>query len=31
VIGLVIYFVMRYRSRSSGVDTKMLFTELPPD
>jgi amino acid transporter len=31
VIGLVIYFVMRFRSRASGVDTKMLFTELPPD
>ncbi|HET9094789.1 MAG TPA: APC family permease [Solirubrobacteraceae bacterium] len=31
VIGLVIYFVMKYRSRAAGVDTKMLFTELPPD
>jgi APA family basic amino acid/polyamine antiporter len=31
VIGIVIYFVMRYRSRSAGVDSKMLFTELPPD
>jgi amino acid transporter len=31
VIGLVIYFVMAYRRRSVGVDTKMLFTELPPD
>jgi amino acid transporter len=31
VIGLVIYFVMRYRSRAAGVDSKMLFAELPPD
>jgi hypothetical protein len=31
LIGLVIYFVMAYRSRSAGVDQKMLFTELPPD
>jgi amino acid transporter len=31
VIGLVIYFAMRFRSRAAGVDTKMLFTELPPD
>jgi amino acid transporter len=31
VIGIVIYFVMRYRSRAAGVDSKMLFTELPPD
>jgi len=30
-IGLVIYIVMRLRARSAGVDTKMLFTELPPD
>jgi amino acid transporter len=30
-IGLVIYLVMRVRARSAGVDTKMLFTELPPD
>lgn len=30
-IGLVIYIVMRVRARSAGVDTKMLFTELPPD
>jgi len=30
-IGLVIYIAMRLRSRSAGVDTKMLFTELPPD
>ncbi len=31
LIGLVIFFVMRYRARASGVDAKMLFTELPPD
>jgi APA family basic amino acid/polyamine antiporter len=31
LIGIVIYFVMRFRSRSSGVDSKMLFAELPPD
>ncbi|MFL5860673.1 MAG: APC family permease [Solirubrobacteraceae bacterium] len=30
-IGLVIYFIMRYRAQSAGVDEKMLFTELPPD
>ena len=30
-LGLVIYFVMRYRARAAGVDEKMLFTELPPD
>jgi APA family basic amino acid/polyamine antiporter len=30
-IGLVIYLVMRLRSRTAGVDTKMLFTEIPPD
>ena len=31
LLGIVIYFVMRFRTKSSGVDTKMLFTELPPD
>jgi amino acid transporter len=31
LIGLVIYFIMRYRAQSAGVDEKMLFTELPPD
>jgi amino acid transporter len=31
VIGIVIYFVMSHRSRAAGVDSKMLFTELPPD
>ena len=30
-IGLVIFFIMRYRARAAGVDEKMLFTELPPD
>jgi APA family basic amino acid/polyamine antiporter len=30
-IGLIIYFVMRRRTRAAGVDSKMLFTELPPD
>jgi amino acid transporter len=30
-IGVVIYIVMQLRSRSAGVDTKMLFTEIPPD
>lgn len=30
-LGIVIYVVMQVRSRSSGVDTKMLFTEIPPD
>ena len=31
LLGVVIYFVMRYRARAAGVDEKMLFTELPPD
>ncbi|MGH2857521.1 MAG: APC family permease [Solirubrobacteraceae bacterium] len=31
LIGLVIYFVMRFRTKAAGVDSKMLFTELPPD
>jgi basic amino acid/polyamine antiporter, APA family len=31
VIGILIYLAMKYRSRASGVDSKMLFTELPPD
>jgi basic amino acid/polyamine antiporter, APA family len=31
LIGIVIYFVMRYRAVRAGVDEKMLFTELPPD
>jgi amino acid transporter len=30
-IGAVIYVLMQLRSRSAGVDTKMLFTEIPPD
>jgi amino acid transporter len=31
LIGIVIYFVMRYRAAKAGVDEKMLFTEIPPD
>jgi hypothetical protein len=31
LLGFVIYFVMRHRARAQGVDTKMLFTEIPPD
>ena len=31
LLGIVIYFVMRYRAVKAGVDEKMLFTELPPD
>ena len=31
LLGVVIYYVMKWRSRSAGVDSKMLFTELPPD
>jgi amino acid transporter len=31
LIGIIIYFIMKYRTRSAGVDSKMLFTELPPD
>lgn len=31
LIGLVIYLIMRYRTNAAGVDSKMLFTELPPD
>ena len=31
LIGIVIYFVMRFRTKAAGVDQKMLFTELPPD
>jgi len=30
-IGLAIYIILWVRARSAGVDTKMLFTELPPD
>jgi amino acid transporter len=30
-IGIVIYFIMRFRASRAGVDEKMLFTELPPD
>ena len=31
VLGLVIFAVMQWRSRAEGVDTHMLFTEIPPD
>jgi amino acid transporter len=31
LLGIIIYFVMRYRAVKAGVDEKMLFTELPPD
>jgi amino acid transporter len=30
-IGIVIYVVMRLRTRAAGVDTRMLFAEIPPD
>ena len=30
-LGLAIYVVMLLRTRAKGVDTKMLFTEIPPD
>jgi APA family basic amino acid/polyamine antiporter len=31
LIGVVIYVVMQARSRAAGVDTAMLFAEIPPD
>jgi amino acid transporter len=31
LVGIVIYLVMRTRTRAAGVDTKMLFAEIPPD
>jgi hypothetical protein len=31
LLGFVIYLIMRFRTRAAGVDSKMLFTELPPD
>jgi APA family basic amino acid/polyamine antiporter len=31
LLGIVIYFIMKFRARAAGVDEKMLFTELPPD
>jgi APA family basic amino acid/polyamine antiporter len=31
LIGIVIYFIMRFRAQRAGVDEKMLFTEIPPD
>ena len=30
-LGIVIYFVMLLLREAKGVDTKMLFTEIPPD
>jgi amino acid transporter len=30
-IGLVVYVVMQLRTRAAGVDTHMLFAEIPPD
>jgi amino acid transporter len=30
-LGVVIYVVMRMRSQRAGVDTHMLFAEIPPD
>jgi basic amino acid/polyamine antiporter, APA family len=31
IIGLVIYVVMKLVQRSRGIDTSMLFAEIPPD
>ncbi|MGZ4430154.1 MAG: APC family permease [Gaiellales bacterium] len=31
LLGMVIYIVMQARSRAAGVDTQMLFAEIPPD
>jgi len=31
LIGIVIYVIMRLRTRAAGVDTRMLFAEIPPD
>ena len=31
LLGIVIYFVMQARSRAAGVDSHMLFAEIPPD
>jgi amino acid transporter len=31
IIGLVIYVVMKLVQRSKGIDTSMLFAEIPPD
>jgi basic amino acid/polyamine antiporter, APA family len=30
-LGLVIYVAMQLRTRRAGIDSKMLFTEIPPD
>jgi hypothetical protein len=29
--GIVVYFVMRAVNSSRGINTKMIFQELPPD
>ncbi|GAC1349150.1 MAG: APC family permease [Ktedonobacteraceae bacterium] len=31
VVGIIIYFVMKAVNTSSGINTKMMFHELPPD
>jgi amino acid transporter len=31
LLGIVIYVVMRWRTRAAGVDSRMLFAEIPPD
>jgi amino acid transporter len=31
LLGIVVFFIMRFRAQRAGVDEKMLFTELPPD
>jgi len=31
IIGIVIYFVMKAVNNRQGIDTKMMFQELPPD
>ncbi len=31
VLGIIIYVVMSFVNRAQGIDTKMMFQELPPD
>ena len=31
VVGIIIYFVMKVINNSHGINTKMMFQELPPD
>jgi amino acid transporter len=31
VLGIIIYVIMRFMNRAQGIDTKMMFQELPPD